>query len=68
MDMHGFRLQFRLASVLTQPEDTGYIQWRGGPGFQIISGDGLHFTMEIGFMIIPTDGCGYPVMIGLLHG
>ena len=44
--------------------DTGSIPIGAGLGFLIIHGAGVRFIMEGGFMMIFTDGFGFPDMNG----
>ena len=39
-----------------------------GPGFQLMIGVGRLFITAGGIMIIISDGSGFPIMNGALHG
>src|SRR6476661_6514306 len=56
-------------SVLIARGDTGCGPMNtSGCGYPITTGVGLLSTMAVGFMMIFTDGYGYPDMSGLLRG
>ncbi len=53
----------------TVPQVIGYgLMNTSGSGFLITRGAGRLFTTGVGFMIHFTDGCGYRVTNGRLHG
>jgi len=66
-DMFGCRAP-EPASGLMGHVVTGCIRKTDGHGSRTTVGAGPLSTMAIGSMIIPTDGCGCPVMNGLLPG
>ena len=55
--MSGFQMQGPVF-LLMQPMAIGLTRMKGGPGFQIIHGDGRHFIMAGGLMIRCTVLCG----------
>jgi hypothetical protein len=67
MVMYGFRLPARAFSPMAVA-GTGYSLIMAGHGFQIIVGDGLRSTMEIGSLMPLWDGIGYRAINGLRHG
>ena len=46
----------------------GYLQILAGPGYLITAGDGHHFTMDVGIMMIITVGSGCLIISGVQLG
>ena len=56
MDTHFRKHRF---SARMELQVIGYLPQTDGPGFPTITGDGRHFTMATGFMMMAMAGCGY---------
>ena len=67
MVMHGYPPR-DLISCLTQRAAIGSLQTMGGHGLRITTGDGHHFTMEDGNMMVFMVGYGYPIHNGARPG
>src|SRR6185437_6671839 len=66
--MYGYQLPYASGFARTAVQVIGYLRGTGGPGFLIIAGDGLLFTMETGFTTMSMAGCGYRDMTGRRPG
>ena len=56
------------ASDLISQTGIGNTPIMAGRGYLILTGAGRLSIMAAGSMILPMDGCGYPVMSGHRHG
>ncbi len=68
MDMYGDLITGIAIFNLTDLKDIGHGQMMAGSGSQIMNGDGRHFTMVVGYMILMRAGSGFRIMIGHLPG
>ena len=68
MDMCGDLITGITIFNLTDLKDIGHGQMTAGSGYQIMNGDGHHFTTAVGSMILMKAGSGFRIMNGHLPG